>query len=233
MTESSIKSKSKTVFSVKLAELDRQISELEKVVDSEDSSDDESKKEMLLKLKNTRQIEVNDILKVEKDSKGNIVRLMSSVFDNDRIDPLPGEMLPSIHCTKRMAVSGKDSKPKKSLVRFRDEKDDKDEDVRERKKSAPPLTIREYKDTYKPASLSKTPNWCRICKWTGKDVDEFEEHQNSKLHLANIEIERKASSCQICRKQFTSPEQLKQHLVGRAHRERTDEFIAQQRRMKS
>ncbi len=40
----------------------------------------------------------NELLKVEKDSSGQVVRLVSSL-DEERIAPLPKNQLPSIHCT--------------------------------------------------------------------------------------------------------------------------------------
>ncbi len=39
-----------------------------------------------------------ELLKVEKDSSGQVVRLVSSL-DEERITPLPKSQLPSIHCT--------------------------------------------------------------------------------------------------------------------------------------
>lgn len=50
-------------------------------------------------------------------------------------------------------------------------------------------------------------------------VEELSSHKKSELHRVGVEKERKLSYCKLCRKQFTSPEQLKGHLSGKPHQE--------------
>jgi hypothetical protein len=46
----------------------------------------------------------------------------------------------------------------------------------------------------------------------GKCVDEFEAHKSSKEHFEAQAREEKACFCRLCRKQFTSPAQIAEHL---------------------
>ncbi len=41
-------------------------------------------------------------------------------------------------------------------------------------------------------------------------------------------LERKVSYCRMCRKQFTSPPQLREHLQGKAHKLRLETLLAKQ-----
>jgi hypothetical protein len=58
-------------------------------------------------------------------------------------------------------------------------------------------------------------------------MEEFQNHMHSTDHKERVELEEKACFCRLCRKQFTSPLQLSEHLKGKAHKELL------QRRMKS
>ena len=58
--------------------------------------------------------------------------------------------------------------------------------------------------------------------WIDFNEQEFFGHKQSDFHKTAVEVERKASYCKLCRKQLTSPEQLKEHLTSRPHKERMD-----------
>ena len=73
---------------------------------------------------------------------------------------------------------------------------------------------------YKPTSSERRPFWCRICSFQASNEQEFLQHRASEIHQLATQQERKMSKCKLCRKEFTSPEQLKEHLKGKAHTER-------------
>jgi hypothetical protein len=82
-------------------------------------------------------------------------------------------------------------------------------------------TIHELLDNYVPASsFEPTAFFCRICKHTASNEEEFLAHKASELHRQLQHEERKRSECRLCRKQFTSPDQLKEHLRGNKHKEK-------------
>lgn len=82
-------------------------------------------------------------------------------------------------------------------------------------------TIHELLDNYVPASnFEPTAFFCRVCKHTSANEEEFLAHKASELHLRMQQEERKRSECRLCRKQFTSPDQLKGHLNGAKHKEK-------------
>lgn len=82
-------------------------------------------------------------------------------------------------------------------------------------------TIHELLDNYVPASnFEPTAFFCRICKHTAANEEDFIAHKESELHLRLQQEERKRSECRLCRKQFTSPDQLRGHLNGNKHKEK-------------
>lgn len=81
-------------------------------------------------------------------------------------------------------------------------------------------TISELFDNYIPNSeYEKRPYWCRCCKHLSTDSNNFDLHLSSNEHVIIAEEDRKRSYCHLCHKQFTSPEQLKEHVNGNKHKE--------------
>ena len=95
-------------------------------------------------------------------------------------------------------------------------------------------TIHELLDNYVPASsFDAVPFFCRVCKFTAADEAGFLAHRQSELHFRLEQEERRRSECRLCRKQFTSPEQLKEHLKGAKHKEKlTSMRLTQQQQKK-
>ena len=83
---------------VKILSLDEQIALLESQLKSGNSSDDDNDDDDCGSDYSDSGGDERELLKVEKDSSGQVVRLVSSL-DDDRIAPLPKNQLPSIHCT--------------------------------------------------------------------------------------------------------------------------------------
>ena len=81
-------------------------------------------------------------------------------------------------------------------------------------------TIVEMLRNYEPTSAERKPFWCRICRFQGTCIKEYEDHMKSELHKKAKRIERSLSTCKLCRKEFTSPDQLREHEKGKAHKER-------------
>jgi hypothetical protein len=89
-------------------------------------------------------------------------------------------------------------------------------------------SIREMLRNYKPTSAERRPFWCRICSFQANNEEEFYQHRESELHQLTSRQERKMSTCKLCRKEFTSPEQLKEHLKGKGHTERLEMLKSKQ-----
>ena len=87
---------------VKILSLDEQIALLESQLKSDNNSDgddgDDDDNGDGSSDYNDSASDGRELLKVEKDSSGQVVRLVSSL-DEERIAPLPKSQLPSIHCT--------------------------------------------------------------------------------------------------------------------------------------
>ena len=83
-------------------------------------------------------------------------------------------------------------------------------------------TIMEMLTNYEPTSAQHKPFWCRICRFQGINLEEYEVHIESELHREARQIERELSTCKLCNKEFTSPDQLREHKAGRAHKEKLE-----------
>lgn len=81
---------------------------------------------------------------------------------------------------------------------------------------------------YKPTSSERRPFWCRICSFQASNEEEFYQHRQTQLHQIASQQERKMSTCKLCRKEFTSPDQLKEHLKGKSHHERLQHLQSKQ-----
>lgn len=80
-------------------------------------------------------------------------------------------------------------------------------------------TVKELLTNYIPAALEKKAFYCRICRTESDDLESFENHKKSEFHDIAAKMEQKMSYCSLCRKQFTSPNQLKEHLLGKGHKD--------------
>jgi hypothetical protein len=80
-------------------------------------------------------------------------------------------------------------------------------------------TVQDLIKSYIPTSSERRPFWCRVCSYQGLSENDFFQHKESESHKFAADLERKASKCKLCRKQFTSPDQLKEHLKGKLHLE--------------
>merc|ERR1712086_579565 len=77
--------------------------------------------------------------------------------------------------------------------------------------------VREMVAGYEPNSHKSM--YCRACKFTADTKDALMEHRNTTEHKEAARLEMTASYCKPCRKQFTSPMQLKEHVKGKYHKE--------------
>lgn len=72
-------------------------------------------------------------------------------------------------------------------------------------------------ETYEAAN--KASNFCRACNFTAGETEELMAHRQTLGHREAASALARASTCQLCRKQFTSPLQLREHIVGKTHRD--------------
>lgn len=183
---------------VSITTLEEQIKLLQSKINDVSSDDDTSDEEN------------DDACVVEKDSAGNIVKIVSSILDKERIEPLRKELLPSARCSTGTNSQLSGSK----RIRFNDEIQT-NEVI-----SGLEKTVREMVANYKPISLQeKKPFYCRVCNHQANNNEEFEAHKLSEFHSVAVKIERNHRYCRHCSKEFTSPEQLKGHIEGKAHKE--------------
>jgi hypothetical protein len=143
----------------------------------------------------------------EVDLTGNITKISSSFLEKDKIQPLEESFLPH---TKFTACSSK-----KVKLKFPNE-------------FRKPVTRHSYSykmdnaiDSYIPMSQkSRVPYFCRVCGMQCHDGEDFEKHMQSTTHREKERFDRQISFCHLCRKQFTSPDQLKEHKSGKWHQSR-------------
>jgi len=93
-------------------------------------------------------------------------------------------------------------------------------------------TVRELLRSYQPASAARKPFWCRVCQHQAIDEASLLEHRASEFHAVAARMEAKASRCELCRKQFTSPLQLQEHLRSKLHKQRLEYVKAGQAQRK-
>lgn len=220
--------------SISISTLEEQIAKLEKQVSSdesnveseEDSSVEEGINELFAK------VDREPSFIVEKDKDGKLLRLVSTLQTEERIAPLPASLLPSSQC--RFTDKVIENVGKKRKIIFSDEVSTSKKSSGEVSKgglSGLKKTIQEMMNHYQPASLEKRPNYCRVCKFQGINLEELNSHRASDSHKEFVEMERRLCYCKLCRKQFTSPEQLKEHLKGKAHIDRLEKIRSSQVQM--
>jgi hypothetical protein len=184
-------------------------------VNSDDSEVDDNGKSLV--------INEADNVEVEVDKSGRILRLASKLSAKDRIAPLPPSSLPIPMCSKSIRVG---SDKKRTAVKFSDEDGGGGKSKKTKKPRAEEngleKTVREQLKNYIPSGTMNKPFWCRVCQLVCKDADDFNAHMVSQNHAIAVKIEMKVSYCKVCRKQFTSPTQLEEHLIGKLHKETMD-----------
>ena len=147
-------------------------------------------------------------------SGGGIIR---SNLEAERIAPLPKSALPQMKRRKLKGIDadvdgdGDKEKKKKKKSSNKD-----DENVNEGLREA----VKEVLSGYEARSHERIPFYCRVCSVQSKDMESFLAHKNTDFHKAAVKAERKATYCQACRKQFTSPVQMEEHLNSKPHHER-------------
>jgi hypothetical protein len=166
----------------------------------------------------------------ERDADGNIVRIYSILQRKERINPLTTNQLP---LPKYLAHALQDKKKenRKRKVQFNDESADtttsryqEDENEERKRKINSIQSIQKVIREYVPSSHLKLPFYCRFCQFQGKDLEEYNQHidPSNQSHTEQMKFHRKVCFCKVCKKQFTSPEQLKEHFSGKAHQERIE-----------
>jgi hypothetical protein len=70
---------------------------------------------------------------------------------------------------------------------------------------------------YEPAR--KRSCYCRPCALTFETPEALFQHRETAEHERKVQKDRKASYCQVCRKQFTSAHQLQEHIKGKVHKD--------------
>jgi Zinc-finger of C2H2 type len=187
-------------ISKKSVDLDEEIRRLEQELakdDDDDSSDDDDDD-------SHNGAQQAQILSLSKSKKATI-------------EHLPPSLLPTIATRKQRvsgSSSGKDPKRPKTELQYNAKKP--------KAKSNPGLeaAVRHVLQGYQPRSAERLPFYCRVCARQYDDTTTFEAHKQDEFHVTAVALERQASTCKLCRKTFTSPTQLTEHLQSKPHRER-------------
>jgi hypothetical protein len=217
---------------VSLLSIDEQIALLQKNV-TEDSGDDDSGSGSESDTGSgsdsegdySTEDEFVEGFKVIRDSEGNIVKMISALEEGEKIKPLPKKYLPAARCNTSgySESAGKDG-TRKRAIRFQDEPTPEQVAI-----SGMEKTVREMLAHYEPASHDKRPFYCRVCCHQAGSVEELEAHKLTDFHAVAVRLERSRSYCKHCEKQFTSPDQLKGHIEGKAHKEKVARMAARKR----
>lgn len=230
-----------------LSSIEKQIQELEAQLrnTSGESSEESSEESDSASEKEGIEDNAADVL-IEADESGNVVKYVSAL-SSERIEPLKKELLPAADCgtskSKRHRESDESTNGKrKGVIRFADEiekgRSIRDNHLADKSRRSGEVnrgegmekTIKELLNNYEPSSVNRLPFWCRVCKFQGKDAQDLLNHRETEFHKAAVRMEKKMSYCQLCRKQFTSPVQLQEHLKAKGHKDRLGKVrVANQR----
>mmetsp|Transcript_15007 Transcript_15007/g.44816 ORF Transcript_15007/g.44816 Transcript_15007/m.44816 type:complete len:184 (-) Transcript_15007:52-603(-) len=131
-------------------------------------------------------------------------------LESERIAPLPAHLLPQQPTKKRQSQPPGDprKRAKGPEALFR---------------AAPPEQIAAARALVAAAAKSekiKAPFWCRLCAFRGADLEAYQAHIATPLHLIATKLWKEASACALCRVQTTSPNELAVHLKSKKHLER-------------
>jgi hypothetical protein len=146
---------------------------------------------------------------VEVDLTGNITKIRSKLLEKDKIEPLQESLLPQTKFTAYGSRNEKLKAPKKF----------KNTAARHSYSSKMDSAI----ESYIPMSQkTRVPYFCRVCECQIKcnNDEDFERHKRSEGHREKEKFDKQISFCHLCRKQFTSPDQLKEHKMGKWHHSR-------------
>ena len=147
-----------------------------------------------------------------------------SEFANDRIAPLPQTSLPSCK-SKKLKIDKVSSLPEgSSRGRHGKNSDKMNQGLRD--------AVKEVLAEYTPRT-EKIPFYCRVCSHSSSNQQEFLIHKQSEFHKMAVQMEKKASYCNICRKQLTSIAQLQEHLKSKPHRDKLQYLKSRQNNNKA
>ena len=185
--------------------------------DESDSEDDSNMRRVSFGPTTVKEIESR---RPESDciAPGDVLCL--STVAEDRIAPLPANLLPLQ--TKKRTLKGID----------------KDNIEEPRKKARHMVSnglkdaVKELLEGYVARSSERLPFYCRVCAKQYDNEDDFFGHKKGDFHKAAVDMEERISYCKLCRKQFTSPIQLKEHLKSRPHKQQLDRAREGQRGQK-
>lgn len=182
--------------------------------DEEESEDNNDEAERGRKVSFGPATEYSDDDKPEGEklpADGGIIR---SNLVGERIAPLPKSALPQMKRRKLKGIDGDDvaDAPKKKRRKKTEQTTAVSNGLRE--------AVKEVLGGYVARSNERIPFYCRVCSNQSEDMASFLAHKDTDFHKAAVQAERKATYCQACRKQFTSPVQMKEHLESKPHHDR-------------
>lgn len=211
---------------VSLLSIDEQIALLQRNTegsgdssDSETGSDEDDSEDY-----NSDYSQESGACMVERDDDGNVIRIVSSIQEKEKIQPLAAEFLPAARCNTSNSSEGPKSSRKRS-IRFVDEAPTAEQVAL----SGMEKTVREMLAHYEPVSQDRKPFYCRVCSHQAASVEELEAHKSTEFHAVAVKVERTRSFCKHCEKQFTSPDQLKGHMEGKGHKEKVAQLAGRKR----
>jgi hypothetical protein len=138
-----------------------------------------------------------------------------------RIEGLPAAYLPApAPATRKRASKGSNLTDEKGSLKEKETTSLVSEGLK--------AAVQEVLNGYKPRSSERIPFYCRCCVKQYENADSFFQHKETDFHKAAEIMERKASYCKLCRKQMTSPAQLKEHLKSRPHKDRLQQMKSRQ-----
>jgi hypothetical protein len=213
---------------VSLLSLDEQIAQLQQSKDSSDSSSssEESDGEGDSYVDSAGEDEAtSEGCELVRDRDGNIVKIVSSLAEQERIKPLPASLLPAARCnTSNASEPGEKGSARKRKIQFADEPTPEQIAI-----SGMEKTVREMLAHYEPVSQDRRPFYCRVCSHQADSLEALEAHKQTEFHAVAVRLERNRSYCKHCEKQFTSPDQLRGHVEGKAHRDKVARMAARKR----
>ncbi|KAG3202760.1 hypothetical protein PC128_g3000 [Phytophthora cactorum] len=128
-----------------------------------------------------------------------------SAYASERIEALPGNLLPAARPSSNLPPAKK--KRKKTQ--------------QEENEQAANKALEQLGDAL--TFPKKIPFACKPCKFIGKGLEDFQAHRASKEHLERVQAGDKMLHCVLCNKSFTSPAQLDEHRAGKWHKQRAQQ----------
>jgi hypothetical protein len=191
--------------------IDNEIQRLEAELAQGDNDDDDSNSSS-----SSSDDDSSDDHHQEEDDPSGVLRLSALDPDKDRIESLPGHLLPVARNSHKRILRNNDDDTTKSTKKQKT----KSSSTSSSPSSGLAAAVKEVLNGYVARSSEKLPFYCRVCQTQYPNEQAFFAHKSTEFHKTAVEVERRASYCKLCRKQLTSPEQLKEHLQSRPHKER-------------